>query len=278
MRIGGGIQKAYQNPEEWLRLVKECGYSTVITPIDHEASKDEINAYTKICRDNNIIIGEVGIWRNPISPVKEEALANIEYSKRRLALADEIGANCCVNIVGARGEVWDGGYEDNYSEDVYALIIDITREIIDAVNPKRTFFTLEPMPWMIPDSPDNYLKLLKDIDRKGFAVHLDFTNMINCPERFIKRDLFIEECFHKLGPYIKSVHAKDVMMERTFPCVIRELMPGKGVVDFRKVVRLCEGLGKDTTVFVEHLHTHEEYIEAAGYVRKIAQAEGITVI
>jgi sugar phosphate isomerase/epimerase len=258
--------------------VKEYRYSAVTTPIGHDASREELHAYVEAARQNDIVIGEVGIWRNPMSTDIAEAKANIEYSKKRLALAEELGANCCVNIVGARGELWDGFYEDNYSEDVYAMIVDISREIIDSVKPVRTFFTLEPMPWMIPDSPDSYLKLIKDIDRKGFAVHLDYTNMINCPERFLKRDAFIEECFTKLGPYIKSIHAKDVIMEKAYPCVIREVMPGKGVVDFKKVVHLCEKLGKDTTVFVEHLDTHEEYIQAAGHVRTIAENEGIVVI
>ncbi len=64
------------------------------------------------------------------------------------------------------GEQWDWIYRDNYEADVYALIVDSVREIIDAVNPKRTFYTIEPMPWMVPDSPDQYLQLLKDVDRK----------------------------------------------------------------------------------------------------------------
>ncbi len=278
MRIGGDLKKNYQNPEEWIQLVKEYRYSAVTTPIGHDANAEVKQSYVEAAKKNNVVIGEVGIWRNPMSPNATEAKENIEYSKQRLALAEEIGANCCVNIVGARGEVWDGFYEDNYSQDVYAMIVDISREIIDSVNPRRTFFTLEPMPWMVPDSPDSYLQLIKDIDRKGFAVHLDYANMINCPERFLKRDAFIEECFQKLGPYIKSIHAKDVIMEKAYPCVIRELMPGKGMVDFRKVVHLCEKLGNETTVFVEHLETHEEYLEASGYIRKLAEAENIRVI
>ncbi len=278
MRIGGEIKKDFRNPEEWLQIVKEMRYSTVLTPVDWDTPAEDREAYRELAGRNDIIIGEVGIWRNPISINPEEAKQNKEYCKQRLALAEELGANCCVNIVGSRGEIWDGPYKENYDEDVYALIVDTTREIIDSVQPVRTFYTLEPMPWMLPDSPDSYLKLIKDIDRKGFAVHLDFINMINSPERFLKRDAFIEECFTKLGPYIKSIHAKDVIMEKAYPCVLHEVMPGKGSVDYRKVVRLCEKLGRDTTVFVEHLSTQEEYLEASGFVRSMAEGEGIKVL
>ena len=278
MRIGGEIKKNYNNPEEWLGLVKELKYGAVHAPIGYDASYEEKKAYLDCAKENNIVIGEVGVWRNPISPNEAEAKKNLEYCKKQLALAEELGARCCVNITGSRGEIWDGFYKENYDEDVYTLIVDTTREIIDSVNPKRTFYTLEPMPWMIPDSPDAYLQLIKDIDRKAFAVHLDFTNMINCPIRFLKSDEFIEECFTKLGPYTKSIHAKDVIMEKAYPCVIKEVMPGKGMLNYNKIVHLINRLGDDIPVFVEHLNTHEEYLEASTYVRDIAVSEGITVI
>jgi len=35
--------------------------------------------------------------------------------------------------------------------------------IIDAVNPRRTFFALEAMPWSFPDSTDTYLQLFKAV-------------------------------------------------------------------------------------------------------------------
>lgn len=278
MRIGGEIKKPYSNPSEWLYWVKEIKYSAVHAPIGYEASDEEKRAYLECTKENDILIGEVGIWRNPISPDETEARANLEYCKERLALADELGANCCVNIAGSRGQIWDGFYKENYDEEVYSLIVDTTRDIIDSVNPKRTFYTLEPMPWMIPDSPDSYLKLIKDIDRKAFGVHLDFTNMINSPIRFLKSEEFIEECFNKLGAYTKSIHAKDVIMEKAFPCVIREVMPGKGVLNYKKIVRLFDKLGKDIPVFVEHLSSHEEYVEASSFIRKTAVDEGIIVI
>ena len=278
MRIGGEIKKPYQSPAEWLLRVRESNYSAVLAPIGHDASYEDKKAYKDCARENNILIGEVGVWRNPISPNETDAKINIEYCKERLALADELEANCCVNIVGSRGKVWDGFYKENYDEDVYTLIVDTTRDIIDSVRPKHTFYSLEPMPWMLPDSPDSYLKLIKDIDRKAFGVHLDFTNMINSPVRFLKSDKFIEECFNKLGPYTKSIHAKDVIMDKEYPCVIREVMPGKGMLNYKKIVHMIDKLGEEIPVFVEHLSTHEEYMEASSFIRDVAKSEGITVI
>lgn len=278
MRIGGGIEKPYKNPDEWIALVKDLKYSAVLAPISYDASKEEKRAYLDYIKKYNLVLAEVGAWRNPLSTNATERMAAMAYCKNQLNLAEEMGANCCVNIVGARGEKWDSIYQDNYADDVYELIVDSVREIIDHVKPKNTFYTIEPMPWMVPDSPDAYLKLIKDVDRSAFAVHMDFTNMINTPKRYIYSTNFIQECFQKLGPYIKSIHIKDVIMHDKYPCCIEEVLPGTGTIDFANVLRLCEGLGAETTAFVEHLKTHEEYKNAVHFVREIAESEKITII
>ncbi len=275
MRIGGGIEKPYKNPEEWYPFIKELGYRAVLAPIDYLAHEDEKQAYLKCVREHDLVIGEVGVWRNIIALDDKERKIAVEYCTNQLALADELNANCCVNLTGSRGAIWDGFYEENYSTDTYALIVDSIREVIDFVKPTRTSYAIETMPWMIPDSPDDYLKLIHDVDRKAFGVHLDFVNMINCPKRYLFCDAFVEECFSKLGPYIKSIHGKDVIMDNAYTTLIHETMPGKGKINYQKVAKLCESLGPDTTLFVEHLPDFESYKQAAGFVREQAILAGI---
>ncbi|MBA3073446.1 MAG: sugar phosphate isomerase/epimerase [Anaerolineae bacterium] len=275
MRIGGAIERPYNNPEEWFRWVKELGYRAVLAPVDYQASKEEKAAYLQCAKENDLLMGEVGVWKNMIAINDGERKTALEYCKHQLALADELGANCCVNITGSRGEIWDGFYEDNYSKDTYALVVDSIREVIDAVKPTRTFYTVESMPWMVPDSPDEYLHLIRDVDRKAFGVHLDFVNMLNCPKRVLFCNAFIEECFTKLGPWIKSIHGKDVIMENAYTTLIHETMPGKGRVNYQKVAKLCESLGPDTPLFVEHLPDFESYKQAAAYVREQAAMAGV---
>ncbi len=275
MRIGGGIERPYHNPDEWYKLVEELGYRAVLTPVTAECSQAEKEAYLACVREHDLVISEVGAWCNPLSTDEKTRKEAIAYCQKQLLLAEELSANCCVNIAGSKGQKWDGFCMENYEADTYALIVDTVREIIDGVKPEKTFYTLEPMPWMVPSSPEEYLQLIKDVDRKAFAVHLDFTNMINCPERFVKRDAFIESCFKILGPYIKSIHGKDVTMSEHLPCIIEETMPGKGTVDYRKVAKLCDALGKDMPLMVEHLPDFESYKQAAGYVREQAILAGV---
>lgn len=278
MRIGGGIEKAYRNPEEWVRYAKNLRYSAVLSPVDCSSDEATRRDYMKAAKEADLLIGEVGVWRNCLAKDEKIRRDAVEYAKAQLALAEELGANCCVNIIGSHSDTaWDGFSAENYSADFYALAVDSVREIIDAVKPKHTFYSIEPMPWMLPDSPEQYLKFIQDVDRKEFAVHLDFVNMINCPQRYCLSTDFVKHCFDLLGPYIKSIHGKDVLMEQAYTTLIHETMPGKGTLDYPKILAMVEALGPDTPLFVEHLPDYETYREAAAYVRGQAESAGIIV-
>ena len=111
-----------------------------------------------------------------------------------------------MNLAGSRGDTWDGPHPDNLSRDTFALIVDSVREIVDAVEPQRTFYTLEPMPWTCsPIRPTATWSCMSAIDRPQFAVHLDPTNLINSPAKFYDNAGLLRECFAKLGPHISAV-------------------------------------------------------------------------
>ena len=278
MRLGGSVMNPCNSPEEWLAEVRNLGYSAVICPVNSDADTSVRKAYLDCARANDLLIGEVGVWKNLFSPDQAEADAAFAYSVKQLELAEEMGANCCVNISGSCGDYWDGYHPDNYTQETYEKIVTISQRIIDAVKPVHTTYSLEPMPWMVPDSPEGYLKLLKDVDRKAFSVHLDFTNMINSVERYHNRDAFVKHCFDLLGPHIVSIHAKDVRMTPgDLPCSILEVQPGEGVIDLSAVCTYAESLGADTPVYVEHLPDHDSYMRAAAHMRKAAQQAGVRV-
>ena len=221
------------------------------------------------------MIAEIGAWSNPISPDDATRASAIERCKTRLELADRVGARCCVTLAGSRSETWDGPHPDNLSRETFALIVDTVREIIDAVGPTRTFFTLEPMPWTLPDSPDSYLELLHAIERPRFAVHLDPTNLINSPAKYFDNAGLLRECFAKLGPYIKCCHAKDVTLGAELPVHLAEARPGLGTLDYRVLLTEMDRLDPDTPILVEHLTTDEEYRAATAHIRSVADSLGV---
>ena len=223
----------------------------------------------------DIVIAEIGAWSNPLSADAPARAAALELCKRRLELADRIGARCCVNIAGSRADTWDAPHPDNLSKETFALIVDTVREIIDAVGPQRTFYTLEPMPWSLPDSPDSYLELIAAIDRRQFAVHLDPVNLVNSPAKFYDNAGLLRECFAKLGSHIKCCHAKDVTLANELTVHLAEAIPGQGALDYRVLLTEMERLDPDTPILVEHLKTDAEYAAAVAHIRGVAGSLGL---
>ena len=278
MRLGGSVTKPYSSPREWLQHVKELGYSCVVFPVDSNAPASVIREYAQVCRDNDLLIGEVGAWRNVMARDPKERAENLDWNIRQLELAETVGANCCVNISGSYAEMWDGYHPDLDTRETWELVVANTQHIIDAVKPTHTAYSLEPMPWMVPESPEQYLQLMKDVDRAAFKVHLDYCNMLNSIDRYRHASEFISHCFELLGKDIVSIHAKDALiLQGGLPIVINEVMPGEGSLDLPLVTKLAHGLGEDTPVFVEHLATHDNYMKAVAVMRQAAERAGVPV-
>ncbi|MGD2175156.1 MAG: sugar phosphate isomerase/epimerase family protein [Candidatus Brocadiaceae bacterium] len=275
MRLGAPVFEEWSTPVEWVAAVKGSGYSACYCPVDETADDDVVSALRRAAEEADLVIAEVGAWSNPISPDEETRREAMELCTRRLDLADRIGARCCVNIAGSRGEVWDGPHPDNLTADTFDLIVDSVRMIIDAVRPKRAAYALETMPWVFPDSPDSYLRLIEAIDRDAFAVHLDPVNLVSSPQRYFHNAALIRDCFEKLGPHVRSCHAKDIVLSPELTVHLDEAPPGKGGLDYGAFLKGVEGAGSDVPVMLEHLPTAEAYREAADYVRSAAHAAGV---
>ncbi|MGC8862642.1 MAG: sugar phosphate isomerase/epimerase family protein, partial [Armatimonadota bacterium] len=177
-----------------------------------------------------------------------------------------------------QAQKWDGPHPANLTPDTFSLIVETVREIIDAVRPRRTFYTRETMPWMYPDSPQSYLELIRAVDRPAFGVHLDPVNLVCSPQRYFDNAGLIRECFQLLGPYIKSCHAKDVTLWDKLTTHIDEVRPGLGALDYETYLTELAKLGPDVPLMLEHLPTAEEYSLAAGYIRSVADRLGLSFV
>jgi sugar phosphate isomerase/epimerase len=275
MRLGGPIFEESSTPDHWIAAVRKHGYRAAYCPINNTATPDTIRAYADAAAKAGIVIAEVGAWSNPLSADDTKRHEAVTNCQKQLALADAIGARCCVNIVGSRGAKWDGPCAENLTTATFEMIVETVRTIIDTVKPTRTFYTLETMPWMFPDSPDSYLALLKAIDRPQCAAHLDPVNLVNCPARFFQTGALLRECFTKLGPWIKSCHAKDIALRDQLTVHLDEVRPGTGGLDYRVFLQELNKLHPDTPLMLEHLHTETEYVQAADHIRSVARTLSI---
>jgi len=277
MRFGGPVFDDCPDAEAWVAALKSEGYTAAYCPVDAKAADDVVRAYATAAEKANIVIAEVGAWSNPLSRNDEERRQALAKSQEALALAERIGARCCVNIAGSRGEAWHGPDPEDLTEETFDLIVESVCAIIDAVKPERAFYTLETMPWMYPDSTESYVRLIRAIGRKQFAVHFDPTNLICSPQRYFNTGAVIREFCEALGPHIRSCHAKDISMEPRFMVHLDEVRPGLGKLDYAVLLTELNRLDPDVPLMMEHLRSREEFAEAAAYIRSVAARVGVTL-
>jgi sugar phosphate isomerase/epimerase len=277
IRLGAPIFLKSDDPAALAREHRRLGYSAAYCPqIATLKNPELIQAIQKAFAAENVVIAEVGAWKNMLDPDSEKRRDNLAYVTERCALAEAVGARCCVDIAGSYNpDSWYGPNPRNLSPEFFDATVANCRHVIDSVKPTRTRFTIEMMGWNIPDGPDSYLQLIKAVDRKAFGVHLDVCNGINSPRRFYDNKAYIEDCFQKLGPWIISCHAKDLQWIVELNVHFLEVIPGRGQVDYRAYLQGLSKLKQDAPLMLEHLKTAAEYDEGRQYIQKIAAASGV---
>lgn len=273
VRLGGPVFLQSDDPAELAREHRRLGYTAAYCP---NGNPPEIR---KAFAKEDVVIAEVGAWRNMLDrdPVKRRD--NLRYVAERLQFADACGARNCVDIAGSfNPDLWYGPNPKNLSREFFDATVENCRKLIDEVKPKDTKFSIEMMPWSLPDGPDAYVKLIHAVDRKAFGVHLDVCNVINTPDRFYRNAEVIHECFAKLRPWILSCHAKDLAWETKgeYNVHFQETIPGRGQIDYAAYLK--ELTTVDAPLMLEHLKSAEDYAEARTHIRQVAQQAGVRIL
>ena len=78
---------------------------------------DRIRALSEAFAKHDVVIAEVGRWCNLLEADPEKRRQNLETVTEGLALAEAIGALCCVDIAGSFSKTsWFGPHPDNLSQ------------------------------------------------------------------------------------------------------------------------------------------------------------------
>jgi sugar phosphate isomerase/epimerase len=302
IRLGGGmgIQSASDNPYEnrkvqqqfaesdpyeIARAHKAFGYSAAFCPNVSMNDMTRIKAIREAFEQEDVMIAEVGAWRNLIDQDLQRRQQNLDYVIDQLAVAEEVGAVCCVDFIGSILSNENAGlpllpfdpHPFNLSEEGFELTVETVRKIIDAVKPKRTKFALEFMQWQLPDSPEVYVELIKAVNRPAFAAHMDPVNLIFTPREYFDNGALIKRAFKLLGPYIVSCHAKDIHMRSQLALHLDEVIPGQGVLDYRTYLSEMDKLPGHIPLLLEHLTTSEEYAQGRDYIVSVGKEIGVNI-
>ena len=120
---------------------------------------------------------------------------------------------------------------------------------------------------MIPTGPEDYLRLIEEVNRDRFAVHMDIINMTNSADRYFNAEEFVDKCASLLGNRIRSCHIKDVHLNEKYTLQLEECAPGCGEFPLKYYVQKMNEIDPDMPIILEHLNTDEEYIKYMEYIK-----------
>jgi sugar phosphate isomerase/epimerase len=276
LRLGGPTFIKTDDPEQLAMEHRKLGYRAAYCPGVSLQDANRIKAIRQAFAKHDVVIAEVGRWVNLLDANPDKRKENLRVVTDGLALAEAVGALCCVDIAGSfNPTIWFGPHPKNFSTEFFDAVVENARKIIDAVKPAKARLCYEMMGWALPDSADSYLKLIKAIDRTAFGVHLDPCNAINCPERYYRNTELLNECFDKLGPWIVSCHAKDLTWDVEMNVHFREVQPGLGTLDYVTYLQRLAQLPQTPPLMIEHLASAAEYDAARQHIFKVGRETGI---
>jgi sugar phosphate isomerase/epimerase len=277
IRLGGPSFVKEDEPDFLAQIHRKLGYRAAYCPGVSIEDTARIKALRAAFAKEDVVIAEVGRWCNLLDADPGKRKKNVQTVTEGLALAEAIGALCCVDIAGSFNPTsWFGPHPDNFTPKFFDAAVENARKIIDAVKPQRARFCYEMMGWAMPDSPDCCLKMIKAVDRPGFGVHLDVCNLVNSPEKFYRNTDLLNECFDKLGRHIVSCHAKDLTWDIEMNVHFREVRPGAGVMDYTTWLRRLAQLPQQAPLMMEHMPNADEYAKGRDYIFETGRKAGLS--
>ena len=79
MRLGISGALEHGSVLEWAKKQSELGCKSIVFPISCNESDELIDEYVKVARENDLMIAEVGIWRNALFGSEDEVKKNLDY-------------------------------------------------------------------------------------------------------------------------------------------------------------------------------------------------------
>lgn len=278
IRLGGhGLPVGSEDVAAFAKAHVAFGYAAAYCPPVEIGDTQRLADIEKAFGDVDVTIAEIGIWRNLITPDEAVRKENLAYAREKLAIADAVGALCAVSYIGSfKADTDYAPAAENFETEAFEACVETVRAILDEVKPKRAKFALEMMQYSLPDSVNSYVELIRAIDRPMFGAHLDPVNLIMTPRVYWTNGALIRECFARLGEWLVSCHAKDILLHHKAALHFDEVMIGKGVLDYGTYLTELARLPREVPLMLEHLD-EAQYAEARDAIYRVADEMWVDV-
>src|ERR1035441_10861345 len=129
VRLGGPTFQKSDDPRELAREHRALGCSAAYCPESKAEGAARNREIERAFAAENVVIAEVGAWKNMMDPDPDRRRENRQYADRKMALAEAVGARCCVDIAGSYNPVsWYGPHPKNLSQEFFDATVENCRD------------------------------------------------------------------------------------------------------------------------------------------------------
>ena len=236
--------------EESLRAIAECGYAgaEILADVPHAYPRDmdarRIERVRTLLEQlrlaltnlNAFTLFAVGDTHHPswIDPDERAREVRIEHTANCIRLARDLGAP------GISLEPGGPLPQGMSRSEALTLYRDGLARVLPLADACGVNLLVEPEPDLLIERPEEFEEFLKGFSHRRLGLNFDIGH-------FYCVGVDPAEAAHRLAPHIRHVHLEDIAPSREH----KHLVPGRGAIDFPKVLRALRDSGYDGWITVE---------------------------
>ncbi|HWG20175.1 MAG TPA: sugar phosphate isomerase/epimerase family protein [Terracidiphilus sp.] len=255
----GLLVSPYGSPEATIKRVHDLGFSNCFLSLDgyigkftQDAAmqlKDLLARYDVIATTVEVVGPEPLVWNFLRGP----ATIGLVPPATRAARIDALRqASDFARLLGvSQVQTHCGFIPENPGDALYSGTVEAIRTVTQHCQDNGQYFLMETG----QETPTTMSRMIRDVNLSNLAVGLDTANLI------LYGKANPVDAVDILGPFVRSIHAKDGRWPTDPSKLGEEVLIGKGLVDFRAVFTKLHRIGYTGAVTIERETSGPQQIE-----------------
>ncbi len=284
MRLGLAGSIVPSEPEEitssWAQGIAAHGVTTLVThlrPPPEALAGNRSRHVRDVLGDAGIrVVQAAGFNADLVHPDDTFRLAEIERLRGCFEVSRDLGAEMLITGCGSLHPGHHYGPDSrNHHPQTRERLVDSLRRVAPLAEASNVIFALECHVMTTLSTPTDIKEILDAVDSSWIRANFDPVNMLGSLPELYDNAGVMERMWEVVGGhYTSSAHIKDVVARAEFVLHIDEVAPGKGLLDLPTFFEVCQRLGENPAVIVEHLPV-DEVEGALEVVRDAATKAGV---
>ena len=236
------VEKGFHSIQ--LVLNKAIEYQTQMPKILDEELVEELSLFLN---ESHVEVAMLGAYFNPIHSDKEKVKDSVENFKNHLRKAHCFNTTLVGTETGSYNDDQWTFHESNGSEEAFLEVKRVFSQLLEVAKESNTYLAIEPAYQHVISTPRRLKRLIDELNHPNTVVTFDLFNLLS-NENYKNQHRLIDEMVELFHDKSRIVHAKDFMVENQ---QIRQVAPGKGLLDYKYLLSKLEELDQEPTIIFE---------------------------